>query len=257
MTRKLRQLAVVCPAICAVVAIGCSAGPEVERIGTRAVLIGIDGADWKLIEEIAADGGMPNLMGLRERGVWGRLETLSDIPLSPVIWTSVATGKTAAKHGISWFMVDRPDGTRVPVRSHNRKVKAIWNILAEADREAGVVGWWASYPAEEIGDGLMVSDGLGFHGFGSTARGGEADQKVYPASRFAGLDALLPPLQQVSYDFVSRFVSTFQHECAVRSGGFDFRFSKVGSTAVVARLTGDADRHEIFDLRLERFRMAQ
>ena len=58
---------------------------------------------------------MPNLAALRERSAWGPIETLHDIPLSPVIWTSVATGKTAAKHGISWFMVDRPDGTRVPV----------------------------------------------------------------------------------------------------------------------------------------------
>jgi Flp pilus assembly protein TadD len=170
------------------------------------VVIGIDSGDWKMIEEIAADGGMPNLMGLRERGAWGPLETLTDIPLSPVIWTSVATGKTAAKHGISWFMVDRPDGTRVPVRSHNRKVKAIWNMMAEADRKAGVVGWWATYPAEDIGPGVLVSDGLGFHGFGSTARGGADADKVYPSDRFEEFDGFISPLQQVPYDFISRFV---------------------------------------------------
>ncbi len=184
----------------------CAGGPEIEPVGTRAVLIGIDGADWKLIEQLAAEGDMPNLMGLRQAGTWGPIETLPDIPLSPVIWTSVATGKTAAKHGISWFMVDRPDGTRVPVRSYNRSVKAIWNILAESRRRAAVVGWWATYPAEDIGQGLVVSDGLGFHGFGATARGGEAEQKTYPAARFADLDALLPPLQQVSHEFVSRFI---------------------------------------------------
>jgi tetratricopeptide (TPR) repeat protein len=179
---------------------------DVEKTGTRAVLIGIDGADWKLIEEIGADGGMPNLMALRERGSWGPLETLSDIPLSPVIWTSIATGKTAAKHGVSWFMVDRPDGTRVPVRSHNRKAKAIWNILADARRTPIVVGWWATYPAEAVGAGVIVSDGLGFHGFGSTARGGDDSSKVYPASRFADFETLVPTLQQIPYSFVSRFV---------------------------------------------------
>ena len=189
-----------------VLVVACGSGPEIERIGTRAVLIGIDSGDWKMIEEIAAEGGMPNLMGLRERGAWGPLETLTDIPLSPVIWTSVATGKTAAKHGISWFMVDRPDGTRVPVRSHNRKVKAIWNILAEGRRKAGVVGWWATYPAEDVGAGVIVSDGLGFHGFGSTARGGADSEKTHPGSRFAEFDSLMSPLQQVSYKFISRFV---------------------------------------------------
>src|SRR5262249_8392941 len=90
----------------------CGSGTE----PTRAVVIGIDGADWKIIDELAAAGEMPNLTRLRERGVSGPIETLSDIALSPVIWTSVATGKTAAKHGVTWFMVDQPDGTRVPVR---------------------------------------------------------------------------------------------------------------------------------------------
>ncbi len=192
---------------------GCGArGPAIEDTGTRAVLIGIDSGDWKMIEAIAADGGMPNLMRLRGQGVWGPLETLNDIPLSPVIWTSIATGKTAAKHGISWFMVDRPDGTRVPVRSHNRKVKAIWNILAEGKRKPNMLGWWATYPAEEVGRGVLVSDGLGFHGFGSTARGGSDEDKIYPADRFDDFDSLVPPLQQIPYSFASRFIQLSEEE---------------------------------------------
>jgi tetratricopeptide (TPR) repeat protein len=205
MSPRSRRLAPLTVAT-ALLLLACGSAPEVESIGTRAVLIGIDGADWKLIEEIAAAGGMPNRMGLRERGTWGPIETLADIPLSPVIWTSVATGKTAAKHGISWFMVDRPDGTRVPVRSHNREVEAIWNILAAGRRRAAVVGWWATYPAEDVGQGVIVTDGLGYHGFGSTARGGEPAQMVHPGSRFAELDALVAPPQQVSWDFASRFI---------------------------------------------------
>jgi tetratricopeptide (TPR) repeat protein len=192
---------------------GCGRDEQKPRgVGTRAVVIGIDGADWTLIEEIAAEGGMPNLVALRERGSWGPLETLADVPLSPVIWTSIATGKTAAKHGISWFMVDRPDGTRVPVRSHNRKVDAIWNILAQRRRTPVVVGWWATYPAEEVGRGTIVSDGLGYHGFGSTARGADDRAKVYPPARFAELDALVPALQQIPFEFVSRFVQLEESE---------------------------------------------
>jgi len=101
----------------------------------------------------------------------------------------VATGKSATKHGVAWFMVDRPDGTRVPVPSYNRKTKAIWNILAEHRRRPAVLGWWATYPAEDVGKGLVVSDGLGFHGFGSTARDGEArlredrDQEMHVVRR--------------------------------------------------------------------------
>ncbi len=209
--RSLTRMTLVLAFACITLSCG-GGGPKVEKHGTKAVLIGIDSGDWKMIDEIAADGGMPNLMLLREQGTWGPLETLNDIPLSPVIWTSIATGKTAAKHGISWFMVDRVDGTRVPVRSHNRRVKAIWNMLAEGKRKPNMLGWWATFPAEDVGKGVLVSDGLGFHGFGSTARGSTDAEKVYPASRFDDFDALVPPLQQIPYSFTSRFVNLTEDE---------------------------------------------
>jgi len=169
-------------------------------------VIGIDSADWKIIDGLVAAGRMPNLASLRERGISGPIQTLVDFPLSPVIWTSVATGKTPAKHGITWFLVDQPDGTRVPVRSHNRKAKALWNILAERDLRSIVIGWWATYPAEEIGPGVMVSDALGFHGFGRTAREGDDQRKTWPADLFPKLEAQVPPEQQLSIEFVSRFL---------------------------------------------------
>ena len=154
--------------LCAVAWLGgCGLDSHGER--PRAVVIGIDSADWKVIDALVAEERMPNLKALRERGTSGPIQTLVDFPLSPVIWTSVVTGKTPAKHGITWFLVDQRDGQRVPVRSHNRKVKALWNILAERGLLATSVGWWASYPAENIGEGVIVSDALGFHGDGADA----------------------------------------------------------------------------------------
>ena len=185
----------------------------------RAVVVGIDSADWRVIEPLIEAGRMPNLAALRERGAWGPIQTLVDFPLSPVIWTSVATGKTPGKHGITWFLVDQTGGTRVPVRSHNRKVKAIWNILAEQGRRATSVGWWASYPAEDVGEGIMVSDALGFHGFGRTAREGDDGRKTHPPGRFAELDALVPPEQQLPADFVQRFVHLTPEQ--IRNARFD------------------------------------
>lgn len=187
----------------AALASGCSSK---EHASPRAVVIGIDGADWRLIEPLIAAGRMPNLAALRDQGTSGPIRTLADFPLSPVIWTSVATGKTPAKHGITWFLVDQPDGTRVPVRSHNRRVRALWNILAEQGRRTATLGWWATYPAEDVGDGLMVSDALGFHGFGRTARDGDDGRKTWPRERFAELDALIPTEQQIGLEFAQRFI---------------------------------------------------
>lgn len=184
----------------------CSSESQDRSLETRAVVIGIDSADWTIIDQLVEAGGMPNLQRLRERGAWGEIETLSDIPLSPVIWTSVATGKSPSKHGVTWFMVDQPDGTRAPVRSTNRKTEAIWNIVDRAGLSSAMIGWWATYPAEELDNGIIVSDAVGVHGFGSTARYGAAEDKVSPGEVFDRIDSLMPVEQQVSHSFASRFL---------------------------------------------------
>ncbi len=182
---------------------GCSSEPEPGE--TRAVVIGIDSADWKVIDALAAQGKMPNFQRLQEIGIRGPIETLTDVPLSPVIWTSVATGKGLTKHGISWFMVDQPDGTRTPVQSGNRQCEAIWNILAENERNATVIGWWATFPAERLGRGRIVSDAIGYHGFGATGRGFDDSRKTYPPALFEPVNSMMPTLQQISPEFALRF----------------------------------------------------
>lgn len=202
-------------------------GVEVRDLDTRLLVVGIDGADWRIIDRLIDQGRMPHLARLRSQGAWGAIETLADVPLSPVIWTSIATGKTADQHGIAWFMVDRPDGTRVPVRSTNRKAKALWNVLAEHDRHPVVVGWWATYPAEDVGEGAVVSDALGFHGFGATARRGDDGLKTYPPSLYREVAPLVPPEQQVSASFARRFLHLSPEEyrrgmyTPARSAGHD------------------------------------
>jgi len=210
----LPALALLLLSVLATAGCGDKESVPIADLGTRAVVLGIDGADWKLIDALVAEGRMPNLTRLREIGVSGPIATLPDIALSPVIWTSVATGKTVDKHGIAWFMVDQPDGTRVPVRSYNRKVEAIWNLLAAADRKVSVVGWWATYPAEPVGNGLIVSDALGFHGFGSTAREGDDGKKIYPPERYADFSSHIEPVQSVPYSFAERFLQLSPAEFA-------------------------------------------
>jgi predicted AlkP superfamily phosphohydrolase/phosphomutase/tetratricopeptide (TPR) repeat protein len=92
-----------------------------------------------------------------KRGVHGRLQTL-DPPLSPMLWTSIATGVRADKHGIGGFVEPTPNGEGLrPVTTTSRKVKAIWNILNQEGWKSNVVAWWPSNPAEPI-NGVMVSN---------------------------------------------------------------------------------------------------
>lgn len=121
------------------------------------LLIGWDGADWKVIHPLLDAGKMPNLERMVRDGVMGNLATLHP-DLSPMLWTSIATGKRPFKHGIHGFTEPDPDAGGIrPVTSLSRKTKAIWNILSQEEKKSVVVGWWPSHPAEPI-NGVMVSN---------------------------------------------------------------------------------------------------
>jgi len=127
-------------------------------MGSRKVLlVGWDAADWKVIRPLMDAGKMPNVQRLVANGATGQIATLHP-PLSPMLWTSIATGKRPFKHGIHGFTEPAPDGIGVrPVTNLSRKSKALWNILNQNDLRSVVIGWWPSHPAEPI-NGVMVSD---------------------------------------------------------------------------------------------------
>ena len=123
----------------------------------RVLLVGWDAADWKVIRPLMDAGKMPNVQRLVRNGAMGQIATLHP-PLSPMLWTSIATGKRPFKHGIHGFAEPAPDGSGVrPVTNLSRKSKALWNILNQNGLRSVVIGWWPSHPAEPI-DGVMVSD---------------------------------------------------------------------------------------------------
>ena len=79
----------------------------------RVLLIGWDAADWKVIHPLMDAGKMPNVQRLVENGAMGQIATLHP-PLSPMLWTSIATGKRPFKHGIHGFREPTADGLRHP-----------------------------------------------------------------------------------------------------------------------------------------------
>lgn len=123
----------------------------------KVLLVGWDAADWKVIHPLIEAGKMPNVQRLVENGASGQIATLHP-PLSPMLWTSIATGKRPFQHGIHGFAEPGPNGYGVqPITNLSRKCKAVWNILHQSDLRSSVVGWWPSHPAEPI-HGIMVSD---------------------------------------------------------------------------------------------------
>ncbi|MDB4319936.1 alkaline phosphatase family protein [bacterium] len=68
----------------------------------KVLLIGWDSADWKIIHKLLAEGGMDGIRSLMDGGNHGNLATLEP-QLSPMLWTSIATGKMAYHHGVEGF----------------------------------------------------------------------------------------------------------------------------------------------------------
>ncbi|MCU0429349.1 MAG: alkaline phosphatase family protein [Cytophagaceae bacterium] len=103
-------------------------------------------------------GLLPNFRKLVSNGCSGKVKTLQP-SFSPMLWTSIATGKMAHKHGILGFV--EPDTTSTSgvraINSTSRTCKAIWNILSQQGLKSNVVGWWPSHPVEPI-NGVMVSN---------------------------------------------------------------------------------------------------
>jgi hypothetical protein len=104
------------------------------------------------------------------------MQTIS--PFSPVVWTSIATGMDPGRHSVQYFSemysptldmtIQRlnlnylePLYSRVfpkiPVSSTTRTSKALWEILSAFGRDALVINWWASFPAEPQ-RGIMISN---------------------------------------------------------------------------------------------------
>ncbi len=123
----------------------------------KVLLIGWDAADWKVITPLLDAGKMPNLEKFVNEGVMGNLATLSP-SLSPMLWTSIATGKRPFKHGVLGFTEPSPQGKGIrPISNFSRKTRAIWNMINLKSMKSNVVGWWPSHPVEPI-NGVMVSN---------------------------------------------------------------------------------------------------
>ena len=152
--RAAATLAALTAALLIWIGAGCAGEPAPD--GPRLLMFGVDAATWNVLTPMMRAGELPAMSALVERGSYGVLK--SGVPVqSPQMWTSIATGVVPEKHGILRFTAEVPGTDReVPVTSNMRKVKAFWNILTDDGVSVGIVGWWPSWPAEEV-DGFIIA----------------------------------------------------------------------------------------------------
>ncbi|WP_367872147.1 alkaline phosphatase family protein [Luteolibacter sp. Populi] len=177
----------------------------------RLLLIGWDSADWKIIHPLLDAGKMPALKRLVEGGISGNLATLEP-QLSPMLWTSIATGKMAYHHGVHGFTeVDPVSGRVVPVSAATRCCKTLWEMLGERGLRSHVVGWFATQGERDL-EGKMVSNMYG-HLRGITPEQTPGDWPAPPAGTYwpedlgRELDSLrVSPFEITGDDILRAFV---------------------------------------------------
>jgi predicted AlkP superfamily phosphohydrolase/phosphomutase len=172
----------------------------------RVILLGIDGIDPKILEDMMAGGKLPSFSRLRETGGFAPLRT-SIPPESPVAWSAIATGANPGYFGIFDFILRNPENYLPDLSILRIDTKALaalkgssflpalkgtpyWEITARAGIPTTVIRWPVTFPPVECPGPIKILAGqgvpdlrgtLGHYGFyttGSVPEDQEGKEKV-------------------------------------------------------------------------------
>ncbi len=169
-----------------------------HREANKLLVIGVDSADWRILDPLLASGRMPALQNFMTEATAGRMKTFIPLEKSPVLWASICTGVEPEVHGIHNFVKGQDER---PVTSSAWHAPALWDILTAANRSTAIMGMWTTYPARPI-DGVMVSDFLPY----GSKREHPLANLVYPDSLTAAMVGLRVNPDSLTNQELSRFI---------------------------------------------------
>ena len=95
----------------------------------KVVVVGLDGANWKLLKKLAGKGWLPNIKKLLNGGVCANLITTTP-PLTGPAWVSFVTGKNPGSHGCYNFMIPHESLLDTePISTKTIKGRTFYEIL--------------------------------------------------------------------------------------------------------------------------------
>jgi predicted AlkP superfamily phosphohydrolase/phosphomutase len=144
MLRSLRHLASL-----AAIALTLLLGVVRAQAAPRVVIVGVDGASWSVIDPLLAQGKLPHFAALLKRGVHANLATVEPV-ISPVVWTSIATGQPPEVHGIGDFFGD----------AREIAAPSIFERLAAQGLRVGTYEWLVTWPPRPLPGGFVIPDWL-------------------------------------------------------------------------------------------------
>jgi predicted AlkP superfamily phosphohydrolase/phosphomutase len=126
---------------------------------TRVLIIGWDGADWRILDPLLNAGALPNLAGLIARG--GRANLRSTLPThSWTAWPSFLTGVEPADHGVFDIFESRGGGGKqYPVSFRSIRERTFLADLTDAGVETVMLNVPLTFPPPDI-KGKLVAGGV-------------------------------------------------------------------------------------------------
>src|SRR5438093_2163558 len=102
---------------------------------SRVLVVGWDGADWRILDPLLERGALPNLAALIARG--GRTVLRSTLPThSWTAWPSFLTGVDPAEHGVFDILESRRSSKRqFPVTFRSIRERTVLSDLTRAGLE--------------------------------------------------------------------------------------------------------------------------
>ena len=147
----------------------------------RAIVLGLDGLDPVLVTRFMNEGKLPQFRKLAENGSFLPLQT-SCPSMSPVAWSSFATGTDASRHNVFDFL-GRDEKTYLPILASTRitnpdrhlklgryriplgrpsirlmrRSRAFWSVLDDCMIPCHVLRVPITFPPEPLKNGVMLS----------------------------------------------------------------------------------------------------
>lgn len=105
--------------------------PTPGPVSPKLLIYGIDGAGWSLLDGLET----PALDGLAEQGSRAILHSREPM-FSPLLWTTMASGKVPDEHGIHGFRT----------QADHCSAARLWDIAGAAGQSFGIYKWLVTWP---------------------------------------------------------------------------------------------------------------
>jgi predicted AlkP superfamily phosphohydrolase/phosphomutase len=159
----------------------------------RVLIIGLDAAEPRLIERWTADGSLPNLRRLRERGGYGRLKSSADWLAGspwPTFYSGVLPNEHGFYHNLGWdpnqMQAVRPTPEQLPLTP-------FWLDLSRLGRRVVAVDVPITYSAQPF-NGIEIS--------GWASHDGLVPPSAYPADVMRWVEREIGPSPAVDEEYV-------------------------------------------------------